>query len=646
MVSSRQSSPVSYERNDARQRGRASFLRRLQHANFTATDASELIAIGIAVFCATLLSEGLSFSAYHLTAFCPAAAMPLARLLRSPARPPSVGKRRTVIAVSIGASLMAFVALRRLDWFAVFVSLGIGLDIVVAAMLVVLPWRRLGPRLRPYSIARLVLAGGVIGPLTEGLWIAVGCAFVAPGSFVKTFFVAAMATGLGNMLFFPACVTMRPFWAPRAHTGTIKWRRLIATIFAVSIFAASFLEGSVAVLFAGPALLAGIAVMAGSRSAYTSLAMLSKITIVLSEAGFGPMHHDAIAMRLLMLQGFLLACLGAALPVTVALSRHRAVLRRWRRRFHQTLQREERYRTLAEMSADMIQIIRLDGVILYASHAAERLLGQHPSRLVGDNAFDWLHPEAQEDVRYALQGLGDEAPEITIEARFRRIKGEGEQAIAIDPYFWAEMRIRVGRRMPRGAVEYVIVTRDISARRAAEMERAADLARLGALAHTDPLTGLPNRRRFDDALDRAWRSAVRDGVVLSLLMIDVDRFKAYNDQFGHPAGDQVLRRLGAIIGEVALRPDDLAARIGGEEFAVLLPGAGRQGAQLVAERIVAAVADLRIWHPASSSAVVSVSIGIEAYRPQSGADALTLFKRADQALYQAKRRRGSIVMAD
>lgn len=613
-----------------------------------AVGAGALLVIGFAVLCATLLSEGLSFSAYHLTAFCPAAAIPLARLLRSSTALPTKGQTLRVIAVSVSASLLAFMLLERLNWFALFVSQGIGLDIAVATWLVVLPWRALGPRLRPFSIGRLMLVGGVIGPLAEGLWVAAGCALVAPGSFVKTLLIITMATGLGNVLFFPACLVIGGIPAHRAKGSAIRWRRLILTILAISVFALLFIDGGVSVLFAGPTLLAAIAVTAGSRSAYVSLAVLSAMTVMLSAAGFGPMHGEAIDLRLLMMQGFLLACMGAALPVTIALSRHRAVLRRWRRRFHQTLQREERYRILAEMSADMIQILRVDGTILYASHAAEHLLGRHAAALVGGNVFDWVHSEAQGDMRRALQGLGSEIPEVAIEARLRRDGREaavGLKSADEAQYFWAEMRIRVGRRMPGGVVEYVMVTRDISARRAAEAERAADLVRLGALAHTDKLTGLPNRRRFDDALERAWYCAVRDDLMIGLLVIDVDRFKAYNDRFGHPAGDQALRRIGAVIGEAAHRPGDLAARIGGEEFAVLLLGASAPGAKLVAERIAAAVADLRIWHPDSASLVVSVSIGIESRRPQSGSDAASLFERADQALYQAKRHRGSIVTA-
>ncbi len=172
-------------------------------------------------------------------------------------------------------------------------------------------------------------------------------------------------------------------------------------------------------------------------------------------------------------------------------------------------------------------------------------------------------------------------------------------------------------------------------------ERTALLAeanlRLERLAATDGLTGISNRRVFQDHLQSEWNRALRAGTDLSLLMIDVDFFKAYNDALGHQQGDEGLRRVAAAVAAHAERPGDVAARYGGEEFAVVLPGAGAEGARVVAEAIRAAVAAMALPHPKSSVADhVTVSIGAATQRPVRQDAAGDLVAAADEALYRAK----------
>jgi diguanylate cyclase (GGDEF)-like protein len=164
-------------------------------------------------------------------------------------------------------------------------------------------------------------------------------------------------------------------------------------------------------------------------------------------------------------------------------------------------------------------------------------------------------------------------------------------------------------------------------------------------ASVDPLTGVPNRRSFDEALDREWKRRVRSGEALALLMLDVDHFKLFNDRYGHPAGDDCLRSIAQTLHGATLRPGDLVARIGGEEFAVLLPQTTRAGARDMASRILDAVGALDIAHEASPTAPqVTVSIGVATSEgpmlpspSMPTADgALALLNAADQALYHAK----------
>ncbi len=157
---------------------------------------------------------------------------------------------------------------------------------------------------------------------------------------------------------------------------------------------------------------------------------------------------------------------------------------------------------------------------------------------------------------------------------------------------------------------------------------------LGRLSHIDGLTGLANRRSYDETLALRWSEARRSGAPLALLVVDVDHFKRWNDRHGHGVGDTVLRELGARFADAARRPGDLVCRIGGEEFAVLLPGTDRDGAQRVAAGLHAAVATLSVASVATEP--VTVSIGL-ALGPEDEADtAEDLYRRADAALYAAK----------
>jgi len=158
---------------------------------------------------------------------------------------------------------------------------------------------------------------------------------------------------------------------------------------------------------------------------------------------------------------------------------------------------------------------------------------------------------------------------------------------------------------------------------------------LAELAATDGLTGLANRRRLDMVLKQEWSRSMRSGTPLSLLMIDVDHFKAFNDRHGHHGGDVALRNVARTLAAIIRRPGDLAARYGGEEFMVVLPGTDLQGAKALAEKIRLAIEALPPF--ASDKHPVTVSIGIASQRPRSGEKQTQLFSQADKALYQAKR---------
>ncbi|TDJ77719.1 PleD family two-component system response regulator [Pseudomonas putida] len=160
---------------------------------------------------------------------------------------------------------------------------------------------------------------------------------------------------------------------------------------------------------------------------------------------------------------------------------------------------------------------------------------------------------------------------------------------------------------------------------------------LQRLMNSDGLTGLSNRRHFDEYLELEWRRAMRERQQLSLLMIDVDYFKAYNDSFGHLAGDEALRQVAEALRGTCARPTDLPARYGGEEFALVLPNTSPGGGRLIAEKLRQAVLALNIPHTAPvADSCLTVSIGLATQTPPVGSHCRQLISAADKGLYMAK----------
>jgi diguanylate cyclase (GGDEF)-like protein len=159
--------------------------------------------------------------------------------------------------------------------------------------------------------------------------------------------------------------------------------------------------------------------------------------------------------------------------------------------------------------------------------------------------------------------------------------------------------------------------------------------KLAQISYLDAVTEVSNRRSFEEELTMEWRRSRRTGSRLSLLMIDIDNFKAYNDSLGHQAGDECLKKVAAVIDEGVRRAGDVVARYGGEDFAVLLPDTDLAGASALADRIRAAVEGRGIAHPATQK-MVTVSIGVATASGRDDGDAAQLVRAADAALYRAK----------
>lgn len=181
--------------------------------------------------------------------------------------------------------------------------------------------------------------------------------------------------------------------------------------------------------------------------------------------------------------------------------------------------------------------------------------------------------------------------------------------------------------------------------RTAELEAAN--RQLQALSATDGLTGLANRRSFDQAWEQEWQRAVRQGLPLAVAMVDVDQFKAYNDHYGHQMGDLCLKIVAQTLAHAVQRAGELVARYGGEEFVVILPGLSGDEAWAAMERIRAAMQEQGLPHAkADQTGVVTLSIGVASCVPQQGSHAAELVKAADVAMYQAKQQgRNRVLLA-
>jgi diguanylate cyclase (GGDEF)-like protein/PAS domain S-box-containing protein len=277
---------------------------------------------------------------------------------------------------------------------------------------------------------------------------------------------------------------------------------------------------------------------------------------------------------------------------------------------------EERYRRLVELCPDPIAVY-CDDAIVYANQAALDMAGvERPGDFIGRPIVDFIHPQSEQTVldrtRRAMEHGESNAPaELTL----RRLDGE--------------LVLVEATTMPitfEGRPAIQAVMRDITVRKRAE----------AALAHQalhDALTGLPNRVLLQDRLQHAIATSKRDGTTVSLLLMDLDHFKEVNDTLGHHAGDLLLQQVGIRL-RGTLRQADTIARLGGDEFAVILPDTGAAGVNTVVENL-----RRRLQAPYSvenQPVVVGASIGV-AHSPTHGDEADTLMRRADVAMYVAKR---------
>lgn len=265
----------------------------------------------------------------------------------------------------------------------------------------------------------------------------------------------------------------------------------------------------------------------------------------------------------------------------------------------------------------------------YIGPQIEELLGWAQDSWVSVNDWaDRMHPEDREKtVSYCVS---QSESGLDHEADYRALTRDGG-------YAWIRDVVHVVRK-DNGEVDSLVgFMFDISARKKVEEQLLALQKELEELSFRDGLTGTANRRMFDSVLELEWTDARRNGQPLSLIMLDIDCFKQYNDHYGHIQGDECLKQVAGALRKAASRQRDFLARYGGEEFVLVLPDTDAQAAQMVAERCRNLIFKAQIAHAASSvGQLLTISLGVGTIVPSHSTNPLAFIEEVDQQLYKAK----------
>ncbi|HEV7343463.1 MAG TPA: diguanylate cyclase [Sphingopyxis sp.] len=438
------------------------------------------------------------------------------------------------------------------------------------------------------------------------------------------FLLSWMTTvGLGILIVTPPIVMLARMVGSNALNNAstaMKLEGIALLTIAAFITGASFAQSDFPVTFLPCVAVIVAAYRLGPFGAAAGMLIVAIIASLLTGQGYGPIAamDQGQKVEVLFLQFYLVTMLFIALPLAALLVVQRRLARR--------LEQSNRWLLQAEAAA-LVGHWRVDlvGWTITWSDQTYRVHGLQPGMPVDvDYSVEQYLPDDRVAVRKALEEAVRSGEPFVFQGRIRRADGEIR-------YVKSHGSIEKGRRGK--AVGIFGTVQDVTD--TVENARILESARSAAerIANTDMLTGLPNRRHTLAFLDQALRRAVQDGAPLAVAIFDIDHFKAINDQHGHAAGDEVIRRVGQRA-KASLRDDDMVGRYGGEEFVCILQGRSALSAELVAERVRKAVhADAE--GVAAGLPAVTVSIGLAIFAGEASIE--DLLQRADKALYTAKR---------
>jgi diguanylate cyclase (GGDEF)-like protein/PAS domain S-box-containing protein len=476
---------------------------------------------------------------------------------------------------------------------------------------------------RRNQLLALILNGMLIAPIVAGglasFAFAHGALFSHAQRLVFRTWTVADALGMA---------TIAPLYLSYRHRAgfNVRSRTEVATLYSLIIGATLlvFMQSRYPLLFVLLPLLLMLGVRLGLAASAMGLFIVTTIGGLLTSWGYGPanlIRGSDMAQRDLALQVFVAVAMLMLYLLEVVMSESN--------RLQISLKASEtRFRLLAESSRDIIVMTDLHGTRHYVSPAVQEVLGWLPAEMIGHSYREIVHPKDMAMFERSIAECTAGRPTGPMAYRCKTRAGD---------YRWLEANPRLYQDPLTGKPAGIVsILRDISDRKKNEDELARAFQMVENLASIDGLTGIANRRRFDETLDREWRRAVRDGSEISLVLIDVDHFKLYNDLYGHLSGDDCLRQIAESLSKVVTRAADLAARYGGEEFAVILPNTGRAGALELCREILAAVRRRNILHDGNPHAVVTVSAGCITCLADEESSYVASMLAADAALYRAK----------
>lgn len=540
----------------------------------------------------------------------------LAFLLMAPRRRQHVALMGAGFAAQVSGSLLLHMSWDRC-WAMTALNFA---EVVIAAHLLRRNWSGLPSFTNSRYVLRFLICAVLVAPLAPGLVCAVSEHLWLHMKFGTEFVNWVMVDGLGTMAIAPAFVAVFRSNLMRPFRHKENWIYLLAVLGAYSVlcqagmsFAFLLYPLLIVVLLRLGLAWASLATLAAGFAADWALLRGAGPFVALAASTMRP----AIALQL-----FIASAMSVLYGIWLVLERQRVTERR--------LQRVANlHRLVTENSRDVLIVADFNGNRKYVSASAEGFGGWPREEILSRKSLSTVHPEDRAQAAEAIERLKTGADSATIECRALARNGS---------YCWAEVSMRAIRdprtREPVGILQNI---RDISDRKQQEKKLQDAYHAVEALAVTDSLTGLANRRRFDRALVTEWRRGMRERSPLSLLMIDADKFKSYNDTYGHLRGDSCLKQIAEAALDAVCRPGDLIARYGGEEFAVLLPGTDAEGAMHLAEEISQGMRRRNLPHKHSPAGIVTVSIGCATLVPQLGQSSAHLVKLADEALYRAKK---------
>lgn len=348
--------------------------------------------------------------------------------------------------------------------------------------------------------------------------------------------------------------------------------------------------------------------------------LLAIIGSVATTLGHGPLwlvHDIGLSGRIALLQIYIAGGCLMTIPVALAMAERKRLTTRVR-------ESEHRYRMLADYSHDVVVRMRADGERLYVSPSAKDMLGWEPAEMLGMR-WNLVHPDDREMQAQAMAEVIASGEPQTAIYRVRHKDGH---------YLWVEAVTRPIPSADRpGEMDIIYAGRNVSRRVAAEQALAESRLELERLARVDALTGVANRRQFEERLALALMRLERRELPVALMYLDVDHFKRINDEYGHAAGDDILRAFAQRL-QGSVRATDLVARLGGDEFVVLIEDAALPAAaETVARKLLEAMR--KPVATEDRTLAVTTSVGI-AYT-SAAIDAAKLMAAADSALYEAKK---------